>query len=369
MRLGIVGEAAVGLASVAILPWSAAADTKDFNLKLEPGIAIPLTEPQSDIYDVGAGISMKALFGINPYLDVGPTLSVTGLAASEKLGESGMIWALGAGLRLKGPRRVDSSRFSPWVDADFFYVRTGDLSRPGFDLAAGVALALGEARAYWVGPFLRYMHVIQPKREGFENSDAKLLTIGLSLEFGSGVERSVEVSDPPPGSGPGQISREVCPDGDGDGVPDTVDRCPEVAGTTEGYGCPVYERVVVQPDKLELKEHIYFAWNSAELDSASHPVLDEAIRALKDHKGARVQLEGHADSSGNDGFNQPLSERRAEAVKNYLVSHGIEAERLITKGFSSSVPTSDNQTVRGREDNRRVEFAVQFIILNDGGSK
>ncbi|MDB4986629.1 MAG: OmpA-like Outer rane domain protein [Myxococcaceae bacterium] len=352
-----------------MLPWTAAADAKDFNLKLEPGIAIPLTKPQSEIYDVGAGLSLKALFGLTPYLDIGPTASFTGLAASKKLSESGMIWALGGGMRLKTPRHADSSRISPWGDADMFYVRTGELNRAGFDLAAGLAVALGDARAYWVGPFVRYMHVIQPKRAGFENSDAKLLTIGLSVEFGAGVQRPVPASEPLPESAPREIIKEVCPDRDRDGVPDSVDRCPEVTGTTEGFGCPVYERVVVQPDKLELKEHIYFAWGSAELDSASHPVLDDVVQALKDHKAALVQLEGHADSTGTDGLNQPLSERRAEAVKSYLVSHGVESERLISKGFSSSVPTANNKTVQGREDNRRVEFVVHFTILNDGASK
>lgn len=365
----ILRASAVGLAGIAMLPLTAAADAKDFSLKVEPGIAIPLTKPQSEIYDVGAGLSMKALFGLTPYLDIGPTASFTGLAASQKLSESGMIWAVGGGLRVKPPRRADGSRISPWADADMSYVRTGDLNRAGFDLAGGLAVALGDARAYWVGPFVRYMQVIQPKRAGFDNSDAKILTLGLSVEFGSGVKRTAEPSQPSTVSEPSEVVHEVCPDRDQDGVPDSVDRCPEVTGTKEGWGCPAYEHVVVQPDKLELKQNIYFAWNSAELDSASHPVLDDVVQALKDHKGARVQLEGHTDSSGTDAMNQPLSERRAEAVKSYLVSHGIDSERLVSKGFSSSVPTGSNKTVHGREDNRRVEFVVHFLILNDGGSK
>jgi len=351
-----------------MLPFPAAADAKDFSLKLEPGVTIPLTAPQSKIYDVGGSMSLKALFGLTPYLDIGPTAAFTVLAAERELAESGMIWALGGGLRVKGPRHADSSRVSPWGDADLFYMRTGDLNRPGFDLAAGLAVALGDARAYWVGPFVRYLHVIQPKRDGYENSDAKLLTIGLSIEFGAGDERIVEAS-PAVASPPREVIKEVCPDRDQDGIVDSVDRCPEVAGTADAWGCPAYERVVVQRDKLELKENIYFAWNSAELDSASHPVLDEVVKALKENKNFRVQLEGHADSSGTDGLNQTLSEHRAEAVKSYLVSHGVEQDRLISKGFSSSVPTGDNKTVQGREDNRRVEFVVNFIILNDGSSQ
>ena len=64
--------------------------------------------------------------------------------------------------------------------------------------------------------------------------------------------------------------------------------------------------------------------------------------------------------------NQTLSEKRASAVVAYLVAHGIEKERLASKGFASSVPTDTNETVAGRENNRRVEFVVYFTILDDG---
>lgn len=358
-----------GLASSVLLASVAVADAGDFTLKLEPGLTVPLTKPQSEIYDVGGGLSVKGLFGLNPYLDIGPSVSFHLLPAEEELAESGGVWGLGGGLRLKRPRSAESSRFSPWADADLLYVRSGELNRPGFDMAGGLAWAVGESRAYWVGPFVRYLHVIQPKRDGYENSDAKLLSLGLSVEFGSGVERAAPEERVTAEAYQAPACPSACPDGDQDGVPDSVDRCLEVAGTSDDYGCPSYERVVVKPDKLELKENIYFAWNSAELEPSSHAVLDDVARALKDNKAFRVQLEGHADSSGGDDINQGLSERRADAVKDYLVSHGVEPERLIAKGFSSSVPTGDNTTVQGREDNRRVEFVVHFIILNDGSQK
>jgi outer membrane protein OmpA-like peptidoglycan-associated protein len=348
----------------------AAADTGDFSLKLEPGLTIPLSKPQSEIYDVGGGLSLKALFALTSYLDIGPTASFVLLPAEQDLAESGVVWGLGGGLRLKPPRSAESSRLSPWGDADLLYVRSGDLNRAGFDLAAGLAIAVGDARAYWIGPFLRYLHVIQPERSGYDNHDAKLLSLGISIEFGAGIERKAAEQQPVVSEAPPkEIIKEVCPDGDGDGIPDSVDRCLDVAGTADNWGCPEYKRVVVKRDKLELKENIYFAWNSAELDSASHPVLDEVVQALKDNKAFRVQLEGHADSSGSDTQNQPLSEQRAEAVSNYLVSHGVEKERLLSKGFSSSMPAGDNKTTQGREDNRRVEFVVYFIILNDGRSQ
>jgi OOP family OmpA-OmpF porin len=98
-------------------------------------------------------------------------------------------------------------------------------------------------------------------------------------------------------------------------------------------------------------------------------VLDEVVRALNDNKGFRVQVEGHSDSSGADDHNQTLSEKRAEAVLDYLAAHGVAKDRLASKGFSSSVPLDTNTTAAGGENNRRVEFVVNFMILNNGGAK
>jgi outer membrane protein OmpA-like peptidoglycan-associated protein len=205
---------------------------------------------------------------------------------------------------------------------------------------------------------------MQPDRRGYDNDDAKVLSLGVSLEVGLGVERERAVLAVT------QI-RTVdnrlfnCPDRDHDGVPDNVDRCPDVAGPMDNWGCPAYKKIVVTRDKLELKEKLYFAWNQAVLQEVSFPVLDEVVQALKDNSSLRVQVEGHASSEGEDDHNQTLSEQRADAVLNYLVAHGIDKERLASKGFGSSVPLDTNQTIAGRENNRRVEFVVYFTILND----
>jgi outer membrane protein OmpA-like peptidoglycan-associated protein len=348
-----------------VLPSSAAAT--DLSFKLEPGVAIPLSAPQSQVYDIGGGQAFKALLGLTPYLDVGPSVSFMLLPASTPLAESGVVWGLGAGLRLKRPHDAQSLYgISPWFDADVLYIRTGGLSRPGFDAALGVSVPIGESRTFWVGPFARYLHTFQPNRDGYDNRDARLLTLGISLEVGTGIERKRE-----PPEEPRTITREVvsCPDRDQDTVPDTVDRCPDVAGVTDTWGCPNYQKVVVKRDKLELKERLYFAWDQARLEDASLPVLDEVVQALKDNPGFRVQVEGHTDSSGGNDHNQALSEQRAKAVLDYLAAHGISKDRLISKGFSSSVPNDTNTTTAGRENNRRVEFVVSFIILDSGSAK
>ncbi|MDO9280287.1 MAG: OmpA family protein [Pseudomonadota bacterium] len=363
--------------ALALLAFPSAAAAVDVGFKLEPDVAIPLTAPQSERFGVGGGESLKVLFGLTPWLDIGPTASFHLLPASEPSAESGVVWGLGGGVRLKRPHDAEGlGGISPWLDADAFYMRTGELNRPGFDAAVGLAIPVGEARRYWIGPFVRYLHIGQPEeRVGYDNRDAKLLTMGISFEVGSGIERDARpvaaVIEPVPCPACAEVvaAPVTDPDTDKDGLADRIDRCPDVAGMGDTWGCPAYKKVVVHADKLELKEKLYFEHDKARLEAASFPVLDEVVQALKDNKSFRVQVEGHTDSSGTNAHNQVLSEERAAAVLDYLVSHGIAKDRLVSKGFSSSVPVDTNATASGRENNRRVEFVVNFIILNDGSAK
>jgi outer membrane protein OmpA-like peptidoglycan-associated protein len=376
-RRSLVVGKALGLAGwffLVVLALPGAANAGDFSLKLEPGLAIPLSDPQSQIYDVGGGESLKALFGINPYFDVGPTAFFLFLPAANDQAAAGGVWGFGGGLRIKRPHVAESVHgLSPWLDADFFLIQTGNLNRPGFDLALGVSAPLGRARRLWIGPFVRYLQVIQPDHAGFDDRDAKILTIGLSFEIGTGIKLPV-AADGGVCSSISEVRTETkevisCPDSDGDSIPDTIDRCPDVPGEMENWGCPHYDRIIVRKDKLELKEKLYFAWDQATLEDASFPVLDEVVRALKDNKSFRVQIEGNADSTGPEEHNQTLSEGRAQAVLDYLVAHGIAKDRLGSKGLSSSKPLDTNATAAGRENNRRVEFVVRFAIVKPGSAK
>jgi outer membrane protein OmpA-like peptidoglycan-associated protein len=360
---------------VVVLALPKAAKAVNFSLKLEPGIAIPLSAPQSQIYDVGGGQSLEALFGINRYLDVGPTAFFLFLPAENKLAASGSVWGFGGGLRLKRPHDALTARgLSPWFGADFFYIATGDISRPGFDAALGIQAPLGKYRAVWMGPFVRYVQVIQPDHVGYDDRDAKILTVGLSFEIGTRPIHPSPTEMAMCGSTEVRTETETqqvisCPDSDGDSIPDTIDRCPDVPGEMENWGCPHYDRLIVRRDKLELKEKLYFAWDQAKLEDASFPVLDEVVRALKENKSFRVEVEGNADSSGPEEHNQTLSEDRAQAVLGYLVAHGVAKDRLGSKGLSSSKPLDTNATAAGRENNRRVEFVVRFAIVKPGSAK
>jgi outer membrane protein OmpA-like peptidoglycan-associated protein len=340
----------------------------DFALKVEPGVSLPLTHPQSQLFKTGGGQTIKALWIVNDYIDVGPSATFLYLPTEAANGQAGIAWTFGGSLRVRLPRNTHEMflGMSPWADVDVLYVRTDSLNRPGLAAALGLSIPIGAARVFRIGPFARYLQIIQGKRSGFDNHDAKILSLGLSLEVGLGAERERAVVAATQ-IRTVNVNKETffCPDRDGDGVPDNVDRCPDVAGPMDNWGCPPYKKLVIHRDKLELTEKLYFAWDQAVLQEASFPALDEVVQALNDNKGFRVQVEGHASSEGADDHNQTLSEQRAEAVLNYLVEHGIEKDRLASKGFGSSIPLDTNDTITGRENNRRVEFVVYFLILND----
>jgi len=101
---------------------------------------------------------------------------------------------------------------------------------------------------------------------------------------------------------------------------------------------------------------VAFVSNSATLSAAGREVLARLAPCLAE---GRFEVAGHADSSGNDAINEPLAEARAQAVVDFLVSHGVDGERLSARGYGSTRPATDNATVEGRARNRRVEIHEQ----------
>jgi OOP family OmpA-OmpF porin len=99
---------------------------------------------------------------------------------------------------------------------------------------------------------------------------------------------------------------------------------------------------------------VLFDFDKATLTQVARDSLARAARYLKEHPDARVEVSGHTDTRGTDEYNQKLSERRANAVKAHLVSQGIAANRITTKGLGETEPVADNGTEQGRAQNRRV---------------
>jgi outer membrane protein OmpA-like peptidoglycan-associated protein len=342
------------------------------SLSVEPGLAMALTNPQSQRTDAGFTQTLNVLFGVTPYLALGPTAAFTRLPSAPSMSTPGTAWAFGGGARLMRPHdAVGFYGVSPWLDSDLLYVRTGGLDRLGLSAGVGLSVPLDGQRRFWIGPYARYFQIVQGERSGFDNRDAKILTLGIGLEVGSGLKRG-PARAPVTAVEPEAVAVAPLPapprDRDSDGVSDAADNCPDVAGLVENSGCPAYQKVVVRPDKLELKEKIAFGWDSVVLGETSRPVLDEVAQALKDNPSFRVQVDGHASSEGGDAHNQVLSEDRASVVVDYLVARGVARDRLRSKGFSSSVPVATNTTAAGRMTNRRVEFVVDFILIKEGGT-
>ena len=155
------------------------------------------------------------------------------------------------------------------------------------------------------------------------------------------------------------VDANGCPhDSDGDGVWDGIDQCPNTPRGVEvdAKGCPV-RKALFEPNKRTLVlEGVQFEFKSAKLTSDSYAVLDRVVLGLQDWPEIRVEVAGHTDSKGSNEYNLDLSDRRAKAVRDYLVSRGIDRSRLEAKGYGESEPIASNDTDAGRTKNRRVEL-------------
>jgi len=103
---------------------------------------------------------------------------------------------------------------------------------------------------------------------------------------------------------------------------------------------------------------ILFDVNSANLRTTAQGNLNDLVASLEDYEGTEVLVVGHTDSTGEDSYNQSLSERRADAARNYLVGGGLESDRVRALGRGEMEPLDTNDTDAGRQANRRVEIAI-----------
>ncbi len=191
---------------------------------------------------------------------------------------------------------------------------------------------------------------------------------------------------------PGTEEFAGCPDTDGDGIRDLDDECPEEPGVADYNGCPIPDTDgdgFLDPDDQcplvaeskngyqdedgccdtipqEIKRFtgvirgIFFDSNKAKVKRKSEKVLREALRVFRDYPDFKVEIIGHTDSRGSRDHNLDLSQRRAEAVKQWLVDRDIAADRIITRGAGPDEPIETNKSRKGRAKNRRIEFKLQL---------
>ena len=158
-----------------------------------------------------------------------------------------------------------------------------------------------------------------------------------------------------------------CPDLDNDldGIPDALDQCPDNPENMNGFadhdGCPdekpIPEFEIFSEEKAELiLEGVHFESGSAMITDDSFDILDRVIVSLRVYSDVKIEIRGHTDSQGSAKHNVDLSLNRAEAVRQYFASQGIDESRMRAIGQGESAPIATNETAAGRAQNRRIEI-------------
>jgi outer membrane protein OmpA-like peptidoglycan-associated protein len=142
---------------------------------------------------------------------------------------------------------------------------------------------------------------------------------------------------------------------------DDVDKCGDKPETKNGFedgdGCP--DEVPVEVQKFSgAIPGILFQINEAKILPRSFGTLDQAVAVLAKYPDIKLEIAGHTSSEGDAEHNKKLSQDRADSVKTYLVSKGIDDKRIQTRGAGSSEPVADEKQPDGKEKNRRIEFKI-----------
>jgi OOP family OmpA-OmpF porin len=181
----------------------------------------------------------------------------------------------------------------------------------------------------------------------------KVLSNGCPVKIDSDFDGINDDLDKCPKTPKGaKVDKNGCPiDSDKDGVPDYWDEC---SNTPKGV------KVLSNGCFSEFNFNINFKTNSSIIIDKDMTKVDEFVKFLKQNPAYKVEIEGYTDNRGSKQYNIKLSEKRAEAVYNYLIKSGISADRLSYKGYGPANPVADNNTKEGRKLNRRVVAKIIF---------
>lgn len=167
---------------------------------------------------------------------------------------------------------------------------------------------------------------------------------------------------------PGPRSNNGCPieqkeqrdkDKDGDGIMDKEDECPNTFGVKEEKGCPIVKKEDQATLDIAIK-NLEFEWDKAIIEDTSLPYLDSLASLLLEKDDWKLYIAGHTDNSGTEEYNYRLSKDRAFAVRDYLMSKGVDKKRFTVEFFGEYMPIATNDTPEGRQKNRRVEMKFIF---------
>jgi OOP family OmpA-OmpF porin len=279
--------------------------------------------------------------------------------------------------------RADWNEYGAKVDGMFFYQRKRAFS-PYFGLGVGgirsnertsgqhstdpfVDVGLGYFTYFGIGSMdlgvradARYRWMDTKGIGGVGSLAEPVLKVSLVLPLGPRPVAAAPVFIPAKAAEPvrePEHARAPAParlDSDGDGVFDDQDQCPRTPTGTQvdERGCPVVD------EKARFFDAVHFNFNDSDLTKVSKTTLDKAAAEIKDmaEKGpVKVEVDGHTDSVGSDGYNQALSERRAKIVTKYLTQKGVNGKTISSNAYGKSMPAKSNDTDAGRAYNRRAE--------------
>ena len=342
------------LAVILLVPFSAIAEEGDWYVA--PSISYTDDDGDRKIDDALGGLQLQV------GREMGPRFVLEGLLGYHDIDGFPGQEHLEIGINAVGKFLPDSS-WSPYVLGGLGYLRA-DVGEPDFGglPPAGTTASTATATA-GLGLQLRFGESPWSLRAEWRlrrtlDSDDKLTdqvgSIGVQYSFGGGATRSapaevapvepVPDADAVPEAEPVPVA---IPDSDGDGITDDRDECPgTIAGAdVDAKGC----------EKIRL-DKIYFDTESSVLSAAAQRKLDEAADILARHADVPIEIAGHADSRGPEGYNMGLSERRADAVRDYLEQKGIDAARMTVRAYGEARPVASNDTAQGQAENRRVEL-------------
>jgi len=333
-------------------------DTRPY---LSPMFAYTFEDKDRDS-EAGLGLAIAGGKALNKYWNV----------------ELGAFWQTYEALN--GAAGDDWTDFGAKVDGLFFYSRNPSFS-PYFGIGAGVQrtelkgaggatdteplvdAGLGFFKYFTVGKQdlalradVRYRWVGLDKIEsaaaangGLDDLAEPVLKLGLVVPLGKRAAATTAAVGA--AAGPAKLL-----DSDGDGIPDVNDRCPGSAkgAPVDAYGCTKEQLAAGSERQFD---DVLFDFDKSELTPAGIAILDNAASVVNsgEYKALLINVSGHTDWIGSEGYNQALSERRANTVKTYLQKQGVDGSRIRTFAFGETTPVADNESAEGRAKNRRAE--------------
>lgn len=291
----------------------------------ELGAAVPVSSFKNRADNGGMG-ALFAGYMFNDYIGLVGTAEYTGFYAVDRknpprVDDGPQVLGFQAGPRLAVPFDLGDlpmELYATWRGGvDTGLVGNTPISTTAWAHATGLGLNFRINHALLVGLFGRYNWVDRRVEPG---NGIEYVTTGLSFTYNP-------TAPPPPPPAPEEMASEPEP-------------------------TPIVKKKIVL-------RGVQFDFDKSEIRPGARPVLDQAIRTLKEEGGIAVIAEGHTDSHGTDDYNQALSERRASAVRDYLIAGGISQSRITYEGFGEGRPVATNDTDAGRAQNRRVELKIR----------